>query len=87
MGEMLPPETFSFTIVKWQGSQMATKVNNIMEHSPSWEADRSSASHEIPRILWNSKVCFHVHKSPPPVSIPIPIGPVHTPILFPEDPF
>jgi hypothetical protein len=27
-----------------------------MEHIPSWEANRSSASHEIPRILWNLKV-------------------------------
>ena len=26
-----------------------------MEHSPSWEADRFSASQEIPRILWNLK--------------------------------
>jgi hypothetical protein len=27
-----------------------------MEHSPSSEVNRFSASHEIPRILWNPKV-------------------------------
>jgi hypothetical protein len=27
-----------------------------MEESPSWEANRFSASLEIPRILWNPKV-------------------------------
>ena len=26
-----------------------------MEQGPSWEANRSSASKEIPRILWNLK--------------------------------
>jgi len=26
-----------------------------MEQSPSWEANRSSASLEIPRILWNPR--------------------------------
>jgi hypothetical protein len=29
-----------------------------MEQSPSWESDRSLASQEIPRILWNSKAHY-----------------------------
>ena len=51
----------------------------LMEQSPSWEANRFSASQEIPSILWNPNVHYRIQKYSPPVRILRQLDPVHTP--------
>ena len=50
-----------------------------MQQSPSWEANWFAASQEIPRILWNPKVRYRIHKCPPSVPILRHLAPVHAP--------
>jgi hypothetical protein len=45
-------------------SLVANKPANSVEQIPSWEANRSSASQETPRITWNLKVHYRIHNSP-----------------------
>ena len=53
-------------------------LTHSMEHRPSWEANRFSASQEIPCILCDPKVKYRIQKCPPPAPILSHLDPVHT---------
>ena len=72
-------------VIRWQITDKLGWDSNVtlltysMERSPSWEANWSAASQEIPHILWNPKVHFRIHKCPPPAPLLSQLQPVQLP--------
>jgi hypothetical protein len=59
--------------------ELSGSTANCNEQSPSWEANSFSGSQEMFHILRNTKVHYHVNKSPPPVHILSQVNLVHAP--------
>ena len=53
-----------------------------IQKSHSWEANLFAASQEIPRILGNPNIRYHINKYPPPVPILSQLVPVHIPTSY-----
>ena len=65
-----------YPLCQYRGLYVHKWLCNCMELSP-WPSNKSSADQEIPRILWNRKFHYRIHKNLASVPILNQINPVH----------
>jgi len=65
--------------------EMKETLTNCMEQGLFWEANRFSATQEIPRILWKPKVYHRIRNISPQDPTLSQINPIHGPIPLLEE--